>query len=376
MFDHGFVIVAPYSEDGARVNPIANSTDVSRERMRLHLKPRFVVPVGAAVVLLSVFFARGMAAQAGTMVGALSRLQPDMIGIAALLSIVGILLSGVEWWRLIRLLGYKVTYRAALTAYLSAGLAGYVVNSVGPAIGTAVSLRGHGVSPGRAALLTIMANALGFCGILVWAPIGIVLLSQTGMDRTLPMIGPYGPAAAALVQIVAATVMVLVIHGLASVAGSRNRFARRLLGRVPTSQDDSPLPLKGRQILGLVPWSALSWLGGVGALYVVLAAMSPGIGLNVGAVVGSAALASTLGSLAFFVPEGLGVSDSTLVILLTHATGLPPTTCVAAALAVRTLDPITKLSLLGGLALFARPSATRRLGRLIPHESVASPSAG
>jgi hypothetical protein len=104
--------------------------------------------------------------------------------------------------------------------------------------------------------------------------------------------------------------------------------------------------------------------------------MSPGIGLNVGAVVGSAALASTLGSLAFFVPEGLGVSDSTLVILLTHATGLPPTTCVAAALAVRTLDPITKLSLLGGLALFARPSATRRLGRLIPHESVASPSAG
>jgi hypothetical protein len=376
MPDHRFVIVAPYPEDGTCVNRSTNSTDVSRERMRLHLKPRFAVPAGIAAIVLGVLFVRGMAGQVMTMFSALSRLQPNMIGIAALLSIVGILLSGVEWWRLIGLLGYKVTYRSALTAYLSAGLAGYMVNSVGPAIGTAVSLRKYGVSPGRATLLTIIANALGFCGILVWAPIGIVLLSQTGMDRTLPVIGRYGPAAAALVQIVAAILMILVIYGLASVAGSRNRFARRLLGQVPTSQDDSPLPLKGRQILGLVPWSALSWLGGGGALYVVLAAMSPGIHLNVGAVVGSAALASALGSLAFFVPEGLGVSDSTLVILLSQATGLPPTTCIAAALAMRALDPVIKLSLLGGLALFAHPSATRRLGLSIPQEPVANPAAG
>jgi hypothetical protein len=327
-----------------------------------------------AAIVLSILFARGMAAQAAIMFTALTRLRPEMVGMAALLSIVGILLSGIEWWRLIGLLGYKVAYRSALTAYLSAGLAGYVVNSVGPAIGSAVSLRRHGVSPGRATLLTIMANALGFCGILVWAPIGIVLLSQTGMDRTLPVIGIYGPTAAALVQIMAATLMVFVIHGLASVAGSRNRFARRLLGRVPIADDDRPMKLRTGHVLALIPWSAASWMGGVGALYVILAAMSPGVTPNFGAVVGSAVLASALGSLAFFAPEGLGVSDSTLVILLTHATGLPATTCIAAAVAVRALDPLTKLSLLGGLALTAHPAVARLLDHRIAQELVAIPS--
>ena len=59
------------------------------------------------------------------------------------------------------------------------------------------------------------------------------------------------------------------------------------------------------------------------------------------------------GSLAFFAPEGVGVKDGALVALLAHATGLPMTTCMAAALAVRALDPVTKLSLLGVLALRA-----------------------
>jgi uncharacterized membrane protein YbhN (UPF0104 family) len=254
-------------------------------------------------------------------------------------------------------------------------LAGYVANSVGPAIGSAVSLRRHGVSPGRAALLSIIANALGFCGILIWAPIGIVLLSQSGMDRTLPVIGRYGPTAGALLQIIAATLMVAVIHSLASVARSHGRFARLLLGQTPTADEDRPMTLRTNRVLALIPLSAASWLGSVGALYVFLLAMSPDVSPNFGAVVGSAALASVLGSLAFFVPEGLGVSDGMLVVLLTQATGLSATTCIAAALAVRTIDPVTKLSLLGGLTLTAHPAVTRLLDQRIPQKSVATPAA-
>src|SRR5664279_1614817 len=102
--------------------------EMSRERMKSHFKPRFAVPAIVAAIALGVLFTRGMAAQAAGMLDTLSRLQPDMVGAAVLLSIVGILLSGVEWWRLLGLLGYKLPYRSALTAYLSAGLAGYVVN--------------------------------------------------------------------------------------------------------------------------------------------------------------------------------------------------------------------------------------------------------
>jgi Lysylphosphatidylglycerol synthase TM region len=334
--------------------------------MRWRRMQRAAVIGAMAVLMLGALYRSGAAGQTGTMLGTLRQLQPETIAMAVSLSVLGIVLSGVEWWKLIGQLGYRVAYRSALTAYLSAGLAGYVVNAVGPAIGSAIVLRRHGVSPGRAAVLTIIANALGFCGILVWAPIGILLLSRTGIDRTLPVIGRYGPLAAALVLLAAAAVMVLVLRALCSIAGSRHRLARRLLGSLPSDGDDQPVTLCSRTVLSLVSWSAGSWVAGVGALYVVLAALSPGVPITPGDVVGSAALAATLGSLAFFVPEGLGVSDGALIVLLTDATGLPTTTCIAAALAMRALDPITKLGLLGLLALSAHPAVARFLAHTIP----------
>jgi uncharacterized membrane protein YbhN (UPF0104 family) len=278
------------------------------------------------------------------------------------LSTLGALLSGVEWWRLLARLGYRVRFRVALAAYVSAGLGGYLVNAVGPALGCAASLRRHGVSAGRATLLTLIANALGLCGVLVWVPVGLLLLSRTGMDRALPIVGTRGSAVAALVLGAMAVVMILVLGALASAAGSRNRLARRVLGRVPVAEDERPLSLRGRHLLALVPWSAGSWVAGALSLYVVLAAMSPGHTLSVVAVVGSAVLAATIGSLAFFVPEGMGVSDAALVALLVHATGLPATTCVAAAVAVRAVDPLTKVGLLIMLLLAGNQVAARLVG--------------
>jgi hypothetical protein len=326
--------------------------------------------IGGALVALTASLLRvnGIFAEVATMLATLRQLDSDTLTMACAMSILGIVLSGVEWWKLLGHMGYKVAYRSALTAYLSAGLAGYVVNSVGPAVGSAMILRRHGVSPGRATLLTVIANALGFCGILVWAPIGLLLLSQTGMDRTLPLIGQHGPIAAALLVLAASAIMVLVLRALTAVAGSRHRLARGLLGRLPADDHDQPATLRTRQVLALIPWSAGSWVAGVGALYVVLTAISPGATVNLADVVGSAVLAATLGSLAFFVPEGLGVSDGVLILLLTHATGLPATSCIAAAVAVRAMDPVTKLSLLGMLALTAHPVVARFLARCIPSD--------
>jgi uncharacterized membrane protein YbhN (UPF0104 family) len=290
------------------------------------------------------------------MIVVLGQSRPSTISTALGLSTLSALLSGAVWWRLLLRLGYRTPLRSALAAYLNAGLAGYVVNIAGPALGSALSLRRHGVSPGRAVLLTLLANALGFCGILVWAPVGLLLLSRTGMDGALPILGRHGPLAAAVILAALVGAMLLVLRALATAAGSRNRLARLLLGRARTTEEGEPAVLRCRQMLALVPCSALSWVVGACALYVVVVAMNHGATIPLGTVVGAAVLAAALGSLAFFAPEGVGVKDGVLVALLTHATSLPMTTCMAAALAVRALDPVTKLSLLGVLALRAYPN--------------------
>ncbi|MGH2346530.1 MAG: hypothetical protein ACRDG4_14990, partial [Chloroflexota bacterium] len=110
-----------------------------------------------------------------------------------------------------------------------------------------------------------------------------------------------------------------------------------------------------------VPWSGMSWLAGALALYAVLGALAPDRSLNLGDVVGSAALAAMLGSLAFFVPSGIGVRDGVLIALLVHSTGLSFATCTEAAIALRVMDPVTKLGMLFLLAT-GLPRALRRLG--------------
>jgi glycosyltransferase 2 family protein len=320
----------------------------------MHVKRNLVrrlVTFGALAVLVAgALCVSGRGAEAVSMLAALGGVQPSTIGVALALSTLAALLSGMLWYGLIRRLGYHVSYQTALQAYLSAGLAGYVVIAVGPALGSAVSLRRHGVSPSRAALLAVIANVLGFCGVLVWTPVGLLLLTRAELDRTLPIVGRQGPLAAVLLVAVLVAAMLLVLQALTSAAGSENQLARRLLGRGPAAADAQHVVMRWRQVLALVPWSAASWMTGTLALYVVLATMNPGTSVSPGAVVGSAVLAAVLGSLAFFVPKGLGVSDSILVALLAQSTGLSPTTCVAAALAMRLLDPLTKLSLLGVLA--------------------------
>lgn len=312
----------------------------------------------AAVLRLS-----GAGAQVQHTLLALARLRPETIAQAFILCAAGMVISGVMWSRLLLRLGFKLPVQVGIATYLSAGLAGYVVNAAGPALGCAMSLRRHGVCPGRAVLLTLMANALGLCGVLVWAPVGVLLLGRGGMDAALPGLGRHGAMAAAVALAALAVVMLVVLFVLASASGSGNRLARMLLGRVPRIEG-VPVSMYPRHLLGLIPWSAASWLSGVMALFVILVALNPGREVNIGDVVGSAALAATLGSLAFFVPEGVGVGDGVLVLLLAHSTGLPMAQCAAGAIASRALDPLTKIALLVGLTFLQNRAVLRPVSRL------------
>ena len=277
-------------------------------------------------------------------------IDPPFLLLALAFTLLAQGISGAIWARLLLRLGHRVSPRVGHSAFLSAGLGGHFVNGAGSAVGCAMILKRHGICPTRAVLLSVMGNALGFSGVLVWAPVGLILLSQTGMDRALPLLGHYGPLAALLSFLALAAAMLVVLRALAAAPRAGNALARRLLGARWAEQlaaSTAPaVQLRASTLLGLVPWAAGAWLANTLSLYVLVFALDAGAHAQLGAVVGSAALATTLGSLAFFVPDGMGVRDGALVALLSHSMGVPVATCAAATLLIRAYDPVCKLSLL------------------------------
>ncbi|HVA89214.1 MAG TPA: lysylphosphatidylglycerol synthase domain-containing protein [Chloroflexota bacterium] len=312
-----------------------------------------MVAVGTvtAAVLLVLHRSSLSAAMAAPIHGiaAVAGIQPQAIIEALGFTVLAALLNGMIWSRLLSRLGYDLGGTVGLRTFLSADLAGYVANVPGSAVGCAVSLRRHGVCPGRAALLSLIANLLGLCSILVWVPVGILLLSRAGMAQALPILGHDTPFAAVCLLVVATIGSVVALQALATAGSLGNGLARRLLRRAPTISP-SATPIRLHHLLALIPWSAISWLAGALALYPVLGALAPDTSINLGDLVGSAALAAMLGSLAFFVPSGMGVRDGALIALLTHSTGLPLATCTEAAIVIRALDPATKVAMLFLLA--------------------------
>ncbi|HEY8286671.1 MAG TPA: lysylphosphatidylglycerol synthase domain-containing protein [Chloroflexota bacterium] len=324
---------------------------MTRPRRRTLVRCGMAGAVGAAAIVLAFHWSDMSSALAASMDGiaAVAGMQPQAIVEALGLTVLAILLNGMVWSRLLSRVGYNLGGMVGLRAFLSADLAGFVANVPGSAIGCAVSLRRHGVCPGRAALLSLIANLLGLCSILVWIPVGILLLSRDGMAQALPILGQHTPMAAVCLLIGTAIASVVALQALATAGSLGNSLARRLLRRAPAISPTSR-PIRLPHLLGLIPLAAISWLAGAIALYPVLSALAPDTAINLGDIVGSAALAALLGSLAFFVPSGMGVRDGALVALLMHSTGLPLATCTEAAIVVRALDPATKVAMLALLA--------------------------
>jgi hypothetical protein len=216
----------------------------------------------------------------------------------------------------------------------------------GPAIGGAMVLRRHGIGPRRAVFATLLANILGFGGVLVWTPLGMAELLRGGTGIQLP------PSAGRWPIAVAGVVALTLIAGWVSLRwpGGRRRSVRRLLER------HTALGLGGlrvRTLLALLPWAVVAWLVGALALYTLLAGESLHGPINPVEVIGAAALATTFGSLAFFVPAGIGIRDGAMITLLIHGAGLSLATCAGAVLAIRAIDLLTKAGVLLALRVTA-----------------------
>ena len=333
-----------------------------------HLPRHLLLSSMVLGLTIALLYLRGLTATLAPAVVALQRLPPGSLGVALGLSCLSMVISGVVWSRLLEHLGVRVSLHAALSAFLCAGLACYLLSTIGRTVGGAVSLRRRGVGAQYIVRLTLLANLLGFSGALIWAAASLPILAQQGTAARLPLVGSHGALVAGLILVALLFGTLSSIWVLARTPSMDHWVMHRL--RIPAA-----LPgglacrlIRPAHLLALVLWSAAGWLGGSLALYPVLSALHPGVVLNMGSVIGSAALAATLGSLVFFVPVGIGVSDRTMIVLLTQATGLPLAQCVAAALAMRALDLVSKVFLLSGLAIGAslrrvygahRPAAPR-----------------
>ncbi len=276
-------------------------------------------------------------------------LRPESV--VAVLALTGLsaLLSGVMWCKILSRMGHRLPLSTGLSAFAGSGLASYIGNAAGSTVGGIVYLRRRGVQPGRAAIVVLMANALGLCGVLVWAPIGLLLVSQPGMRDALPLIGGHDVAAVAWAFAGLGACMLASLWLLVSADRTAGAFSRRFCGKMVCSaraeNAGGGLRLGLGSVLCLVPWSAAAWLAGTMVLYALLSGLDPATSVNLMDVLGASAVAAAIGSLAFFVPSGVGVRDGALIVLLSHSTGVPTPSCAAAVLALRALDPISKLGI-------------------------------
>ncbi len=283
------------------------------------------------------------AAQVMHSVRALHGPQPTGLLVAVALSALSMLISGALWSRLLLCLGHKLPLRVGLAAFLGAGLASYAASVVGSAAGSSMVLGRHGLSLHRATLVALIANTLGFCGVLLWAPMGLFLLAHSGASTGSASLAQHNVVAVGALLLALVAGMLAGRKALTAVLAADNSLVRRLVGRKAGLKQSA---IRVRALVLLVPWSATSWLVGALALYALLNALSPKVSLNPATVIGALALANILSSVAFFVPAGVGVRDSALITLLAHGTGLPVAECAAAAISVRVLDLGTKLSLM------------------------------
>jgi hypothetical protein len=284
------------------------------------------------------------------------------------------LLTGLVWTRILHGLGHRATMRLGLSVSAGAGLASYLGSGAGAAGQCVWVLRKHGVCAGRAAVLLAVATLVGFCGSMLWAPCAMLLPAVRHGSRILPVLGAHASQIVAVATIVCslgALGVLVTICGVSHVDVSGRGLVSRLAARVSGSRS-APLRLSLRAMLALVPVAAISWLAAAVPLWVLVHAVAPGTDVSLLTAVGIQTVAAVIGGVAFFLPDGLGARDGTIVALLVGAAGVPLPSAIAAAILVRLSDPVVKALIVLALAVIR----WRRGASPHPAERVASGHAG
>jgi hypothetical protein len=138
----------------------------------------------------------------------------------------------------------------------------------------------------------------------------------------------------------------LVFLSAAPRLGHRTRIIRLVSGQTST-----PLRVSLRGMLILVPCSAAAWLVGSCPLWLLVHATAAHGVISFPAAVGIQSVACVAGSVAFFMPSGLGARDGAVTALLVGVAHISLPSAAAIAILIRASDPVAKLLILGALAV-------------------------
>lgn len=222
--------------------------------------------------------------------------RPGVLVAALAASFGQLALTSAFWASGLRALGSPVGYRASLDATLGSTPARYLPGSVWYAVGRAARLRGGGAAGAAlatvAGLETLLVPVVGFA-------FGGALLAGFAGGRAGPRLD---------VRLLAAVVALAALGSPPVVNAGLALLARRRGG--------TPARLRWRTHLRLAGWTVAfwAWAGGVFALYLsAFPAVQAGAAPR---VAGAYMVAWGIGWLAFFAPQGAGVSEAAVAALL------------------------------------------------------------
>jgi len=275
------------------------------------------------------------------------RVGPAALAPALALTTLSMLISGVIWTHVLGCLGHRAGVTVGITLYAGTGLAAYIGSGAGAAGECILLLRRRGVCAGRAVLLLALASLVGFLGSVVWAPCGMVLLAAPAAVHALPALGAHGPLVVMIATVVcgAGGLAVLTLITLSPRLSTRWRITR-----VVIDPGGPPLRLSLRRLLTLIPFAAIAWVVGTIPLWVLARAAAPSAALSLPEAIGVQSVAAVIGSVTFFLPNGLGARDGAILGLLVAIAGVPLPAAAAAAVLVRLSDPVAKALILLALA--------------------------
>lgn len=268
-------------------------------------------------------------------------LTADLLGylvVACLCNIASLLVSMAPWWVLLSGFGHRITAVPAAHIYFTGYLGRYI--------------------PGR--VWTVLAyirlgGASGVSGGVMVAVFGlhIAIATITGASLGLVIAPSVGLSAGWLVVPLVVLVLGLIRPGYVTAAvAALSRLLRRPL-TVPSAADS------GLRIA--ITAQIASWCAAGTHLWVLAIALGADPLHALPAAVGGFALGSIAGSYAIIAPDGVGVRDAILVLVL--STVLPLPAAILSCIASRVVTLVTEVGASGAIVLIAGVARHRRLPR-------------
>ncbi|WP_372595422.1 hypothetical protein [Actinotalea sp.] len=260
------------------------------------------------VVLLVVgyFFARGLAENWSAVREIEIQVNGWSVGAVVLFS-AAVVVSGLLWGHMLGRLNHsRITRTDAIRVQCLSWLLKYVPGQVGSVANKVVWVGDRGISRTLVVITFVYENVFLLLGSIV--PTGVILL----VSRATP--GGSGDLVTTLLPAIAALVPLLLVMDRRIFRGGVNLVARRALRRdVPDEYFLRPLDALGYQLAFLVP----RVLNGIGFVFIVASFLDVSSSAYL-PLAAAYVLAGAVGILAVFVPSGLGVRESVIVLFASH----------------------------------------------------------